>query len=180
MCEGLHHVHEAGIVHRDVKPCDVLVSGHGQVLIADLGIARTMGEATITRKGELPGSPYHVSPEYVVGMEMDRRSEVYLLGVVIYQMIVGRVPFDGNAPVATIFAKHRQGTPVLPGQIRPDVPPYLADMAMRCLEKDPANRYQSAREILDRLPPADVSAVGELARLVAESRERLDRAYEEC
>jgi len=171
VAEALQHAHERGVVHRDVKPSNILISHEGQVFITDFGIARAKGEATITQPGERPGSPHYISPEQAAGRGMDKRSDIYSLGVVIYQMITGRVPFDGDAPVQTILIKHQTEPPVPPEEIRPDVPRVPAAIALKCLEKAPAERYQSAQEIVDRLPLRP-SAAGELAKLVAEATSR--------
>jgi serine/threonine-protein kinase len=167
VAEGLQHAHSKGVIHRDVKPSNFLVSRQGQILITDFGIAWATGEAAITKDGERPGSPHYISPEQAAGRSaaIDARSDIYSLGIVLYQMITGRVPFDGDTPAPTILIKHRSELPLPPTEVRADVPEDLARVAMKCLEKDPDARYQTAQALIDDLP-ARPSAASKLARLV--------------
>ena len=164
---ALQIAHDQGVVHRDIKPSNILISSKGQVFITDFGIARAAGEATITRPGEVPGAPLYISPEQAAGQEGDQRSDIYSLGVVIYQMITGQVPFDGTE-LGVVLEKHRTEAPLAPDEIRGDVSKPLMEIVMRCLEKEPDKRYQSAQEIVDKLP-LHKSAEPELAALVAEA-----------
>lgn len=173
VASALQYAHEHGVVHRDVKPNNILVSKTGEVFITDFGIARAKGETTIVKHGELPGAPLYMSPEQGPRKEgdekreIDQRSDIYSLGVVIYQMITGRVPFEGTDPFVVI-KKHQVEVPVSPEKLRPGVSKQLIEIVMRCLEKDPAKRYQNAQEIVDKLPIFK-SAAPELAALVTEA-----------
>ena len=166
VAQALQHAHEKGVIHRDIKPSNILISREGEILITDFGIARAQGEATITQPGELPCSPQYVSPEHFTNKKLDEHSDIYSLGIVLYQMLTGKVPFNGNAPLQTVLSRHQYEEPVPPKEIRGDVPPELAAIALKCLAKEPEKRFDSAEALLAELPPPE-SAAAILARMVA-------------
>src|SRR4051794_4344216 len=139
---ALGHAHKRGIVHRDVKPQNVIIDGEGQAKVADFGIARA-GNSEMTQTGAMVGTVQYLSPEQAQGLPVDRRSDLYSAGIVLYELLTGRVPFDGEAPVATAL-KHVSERPVPPGQLRPGIPPALEAVVLHALEKDPALRFQTA------------------------------------
>jgi serine/threonine-protein kinase len=146
---ALGFAHRNGVVHRDVKPGNVLLSPSGQVKVADFGIARAMGagaEENLTQTGAVMGTATYFSPEQAQGLPLDPRSDLYALGIVLYEMVAGRPPFQGDSPVAIAY-KHVQEPPVSPRRINPDVPAPLEAIILTLLAKDPAHRYASAEEL---------------------------------
>ncbi len=164
---ALRFAHRNGIVHRDIKPHNVLVDGEGRVKVTDFGIARAGAASQMTEAGSIVGTAQYLSPEQAKGTAVDQRSDIYSLGIVLYELLTGRVPFTGDTPVE-IAMKHISETPVPPSQLRPDVPRDLDFVVMRALAKDPADRYQSAEEM-----EADLERV---ARGVAVARETEESA----
>ncbi|MDP9295115.1 MAG: Stk1 family PASTA domain-containing Ser/Thr kinase [Actinomycetota bacterium] len=153
VCLALTDAHRAGIVHRDIKPGNIMVTRSGEVKVMDFGIARAASAETVTATATVLGTASYLSPEQAQGQPVDARSDIYSLGVVLYEMLTGRVPFTGDSAVAVAY-KHVQEQPVPPSQLNPDVSPALESVVMRALAKNPDNRYQSAdefRQDLERL-----------------------------
>jgi serine/threonine-protein kinase len=142
---ALRFAHRHGIVHRDIKPHNVLVDREGRVKVTDFGIARA-GTSQMTEAGSIVGTAQYLSPEQARGTEVDQRSDLYSLGIVLYELLTGQTPFDGDTPVE-IAMKHLSAIPRPPSQIRRDVPRELDMVVLRALAKDPADRYQSADEM---------------------------------
>jgi serine/threonine-protein kinase len=142
---ALRFAHRHGIVHRDIKPHNVLVDGEGRVKVTDFGIARA-GTSQMTETGSIVGTAHYLSPEQAKGGEVDQRSDLYSLGVVLYELLTGKTPFDGETPVE-IAMKHLSTPPKPPSQLRPDIPRELDMVVMRALAKNPDERYQSADEM---------------------------------
>jgi beta-lactam-binding protein with PASTA domain len=149
---ALGYAHRRGIVHRDVKPQNVILDSEGQAKVADFGIARA-GHSEMTETGAIVGTVAYLSPEQAQGQPVDRRSDLYSAGIVLYELLTGRVPFEGEAAVS-VALKHVSERPVPPAQLRPGIPPALEAVVMRALEKDPARRYQSAEEFIAALEQA--------------------------
>jgi eukaryotic-like serine/threonine-protein kinase len=149
---ALRFAHRHGIVHRDIKPHNVLVDREGRVKVTDFGIARA-GTSQMTETGSIVGTAQYLSPEQARGGEVDQRSDLYSLGVVLYELLTGKTPFEGETPVE-IAMKHLSNTPQTPSELRSDIPPELDMVILRALAKDPDDRYQSADEMegdLDRV-----------------------------
>src|SRR5882672_565847 len=149
MCEALDAAHSEGVVHRDFKPQNVLVGNNDQVYVSDFGLATSLETAKMgmTRTGAVMGTPRYMSPEQVEGKEVDSRCDLYALGLVLYEMVTGATPFSGESTWQLMY----QRVQVMPKDVKlvnPALPEYVARVIMHCLEKDPANRYQSAKEIL--------------------------------
>ena len=150
ICDGMAAAHELGIVHRDLKPRNIMIDPDGNAKIMDFGIARTLKTEGITRKGMAVGTPEYVSPEQVEGKPADQRSDIYSLGITLFEMVTGRVPFKGDSTLATAVM-HKTESPPHPTEINPSIPELLSRIILKCLEKNPAQRYQSAGELKDAL-----------------------------
>jgi eukaryotic-like serine/threonine-protein kinase len=161
---ALAFAHRNGIVHRDIKPHNIVVGGDGRLKVTDFGIARS-GASQMTEAGSIVGTAQYLSPEQARGAPVDPRSDLYSLGIVLYEMLTGKVPFSGDTPVE-IAMKHLSQVPDPPSQLRSGVPHDLDAIVMRALAKDPDQRYGSAEEM-----DADLARV---ARGVAVSRETED------
>ena len=144
---ALGAAHEAGVVHRDVKPANILVMPDGTVKLTDFGIARAVDGSGHTQTGEVLGTPHYLSPEQALGEAATGASDLYALGVVAHELLTGRRPFDKGTPVATALAQVNDPPPPLP----PHVPPGLRSLIEQCLAKKAADRPASARELGERL-----------------------------
>ena len=146
VCDGLVEAHKLGVVHRDLKPSNIMIDADGNARIMDFGIARSVEGKGITGAGVMIGTPEYMSPEQVEGKEVDQRSDVYSLGVILYEMVTGQVPFEGDTPF-TIGVKHKSEIPKNPKELNPNLSDDLSFVILRCLEKDKEERYQSAEEV---------------------------------
>jgi len=146
ICLALDTASAHGIVHRDIKPQNIIVTGDGQIKVMDFGIARTAGGSAMTQTGTIMGTAQYISPEQAQGRPADPRSDLYSLGIVLYEMLTGKVPFNGENPVAIAY-KHVREDPLAPSLLNPDISPELEAVVMKALAKNPENRYQSAMEM---------------------------------
>ena len=150
--EGARFAHRNGIVHRDLKPQNVIVDEEGKAVVTDFGIARA-GVSEITQTGSVMGTPQYLSPEQAQGFEVTGVSDLYSIGVILYEALTGRVPFEGESAVA-VAMKQVSETPQRPSSINPRVSPALDAVVMRALEKEPGNRFQSADAFIAALDQA--------------------------
>src|SRR5262249_49643050 len=164
---ALGFAHRNRILHRDIKPHNVVVDPDGRLKVTDFGIARSGGTSQMTEVGSIIGTAQYLSPEQARGAPVDQRSDVYSVGVVLYEMLTGKVPFTGETPLE-IAMKHLSEVPVPPSEKRPDVSEDLDSIVLRALAKDPEDRYQTAQEM-----DADLSRV---QRGLAISSETADAA----
>jgi serine/threonine protein kinase/Tfp pilus assembly protein PilF len=150
VCEGLSEAHRLGVVHRDLKSNNIMIDREGNVRIMDFGIARSLEAKGITGAGVMIGTPEYMSPEQVEGKEVDRRSDLYSLGVILYEMVTGGVPFEGDTPFS-VGVRQKSEIPKDPKELNVQIPDNLSGLILRCLEKEKDKRYQSAEEILHDL-----------------------------
>jgi serine/threonine protein kinase len=143
---GLDYAHARGVIHRDIKPGNVLLTDDGRAVLADFGLAWLLEGAHLTLTGGVIGTPEYMSPEQAAGEPIDHRSDVYALGVVLYEMLVGERPFVAETPIGVLL-KHLQDPAPSILDARPDLPPAVGQVLARCLVKDPAERFASAGEL---------------------------------
>jgi len=150
ICEGLMEAHHLGVIHRDLKPQNIMMDEDGNVRIMDFGIARSLRSKGITGVGVMIGTPEYMSPEQAEGKEADQRSDIYSLGIVLYEMVAGRPPFDGETAFS-IALKHTNELPADPRRSNPQIPESLSRIILRCLEKNRDARYQSVEALRSEL-----------------------------
>ena len=153
MCEGMIEAHRLGVIHRDLKSQNIMIDRDGNTLIMDFGIARSLSGKGMTEAGMIIGTPDYMSPEQVDGKEIDQRSDIYSMGTILYEMLTGQVPFEGETALNVAFKHKTEPTPD-PRRLNARVPEDLSWLVFKCMKKDKEKRYQSAEEIL-----ADLSKI---------------------
>jgi serine/threonine protein kinase len=177
MCSALDYAHRKGVIHRDVKPANIIVDDEGSAYLTDFGIAKVLEETEgLTETGAAVGTPAYMSPEQVMGQTLDGRTDIYSLGIVLYEIAVGRTPFQSDTPMATALAHVHQPLP-LPRQVNPDVPEAVERVIIKALAKNPADRYGTANQLaatLNKTVEMLGAASGDstLRLLVAQAREQ--------
>jgi predicted Ser/Thr protein kinase len=167
IADALDYAHSQGIVHRDVKPSNILIDSAGDAYLMDFGIARVLeGTAHLTSTGSAIGTPAYMSPEQGMGRGVDHRSDIYSLGVILYEMATGRTPFQADTPYAVIIAHAEEPLP-LPSTFNADVPENIERVLFKALAKNPADRYESAGELATAMTEVAAGAGGALADLSA-------------
>jgi len=166
VAEALQYAHKSGVVHRDVKPANILICPDGRLKVADFGIAKAVEDSSparhdpseaLTGVGSIVGTAQYLSPEQVDGRPVDGRTDVYSLGVVLYEMLCGRPPFSGDTEMA-VALKHLSTAPLAPRQVRAGIPRPLEDVVLRAMAKEPERRYPSAAELQTALQSIDLGA----------------------
>ena len=169
VAQGIAAAHEQHIIHRDIKPQNMIISRDGKVKVADFGIARAVSAQTMTSSAM--GSVHYISPEQARGGFSDERSDIYSLGVTMYEMVTGRVPFDGDNTVAIALA-HLEDAVVPPSVYNPEIPMSLERIILTCMEKKPERRYRSAQEVITDLRAALIWPASEGGNRPADAEER--------
>src|SRR5919198_1862471 len=162
--DGIQHAHDFGIIHRDIKPANMMLTEKGTLKVLDFGIARILGTARMTRQGNIIGTIEYMSPEQVRGFETDARSDIYSLGMLLYEMLTGRCPFEIQNEFELMKAQIEQ-FPVPPRQLNPAIPEVVEQAIWRSIQKDPAQRFQSASDFRAFLLNAGFAAAGRLEPL---------------
>jgi len=155
IAEGLGQAHKLGVIHRDLKPHNIMIDHNGNAKIMDFGIARSLTAKGMTGEGVIVGTPEYMSPEQVEGKTADARSDIYALGIILFEMVTGHAPFEGETPLA-VAHKHKYEPAPDPKKLNPQIPPGLSRIILRCLEKTREKRYQTTEEFL-----ADLATVEE-------------------
>ncbi|MBN1234056.1 MAG: protein kinase [Candidatus Coatesbacteria bacterium] len=168
MCKALQYAHNKGIIHRDLKPSNIMYDHHGNIVLMDFGIAYAAFGTKITSTGTQMGTPHYMSPEQASGEKVDHRADLYSLGIILYEMATGQVPFQADSSLAVLH-KQIYEKPQNPAEIKPDNPSWLTRIILTCLEKDKELRYQSADEILNEFELTGVVQVKE-EKQIEESR----------
>lgn len=147
---AIQNAHEHHIIHRDIKPHNILVTADGIAKVTDFGIARAVSSATVTHTGDIIGSVHYLSPEQAKGLQCNEQSDIYSLGIVLYELLTGKVPYDGETPIA-IALKHLQEQPIPPSKLNPRIGKEFEVVIMRAIAKSLDNRYLSAKDLLEDL-----------------------------
>lgn len=161
ICSALDNAHRNRIIHRDIKPHNILITEDGIAKVADFGIARAVSASTLTLAGNTIGSVHYLSPEQARGGYMDEKSDIYSLGIVLYEMLTGKTPFDGDTPIG-VALKHIQETPAPPANLKEKIPDGVNNIVLKAIKKEQSKRYQTAAEMLEdirrvlRNPKADI------------------------
>ena len=161
ICDALEYLHRKGIAHRDMKPQNIMVCSDGSLRLFDFGIARVEKARRLTFVGLTPtlGTPDYISPEQVRGRRGDHRSDIYSLGAILYEMVTGQTPFEGESPYVVMNARVT-GDPEAPRKLNPELNPALEEVILHALERDPRSRYQSAGDMkreLDNLAGVEIT-----------------------
>ena len=160
IASALSHAHKNHIIHRDVKPHNILLTADGTAKIADFGIAKAVNTGTIINDDDaVMGSVHYFSPEQARGGYVDEKSDIYSLGIVLYEMLTGQIPFDADNPVA-VAMKHMNEEMIPPSALVPDIPPEVEDIVLKATDKYQTNRYKSADEMVEALNKANLSSIG--------------------
>ncbi|MFC2028842.1 serine/threonine protein kinase [Chloroflexota bacterium] len=150
---ALDYAHGKGIIHRDIKPSNVLLNKNGDAYLTDFGIARIMSDIQVTATGSLIGTPTYMSPEQGMGKDLTNTSDIYSLGVVLYELLTGKVPYTSDTPLAIIHQHINEPLPK-PSLLRPDLPIEIENIVLKAIEKDPSNRYQTCIELFQAFDAA--------------------------
>lgn len=173
--EGINAAHKKGIIHRDIKSSNIMLSDDGRIRVMDFGLAHIHGDPNITKRGSTPGTTAYMSPEQLRGEEVDFRSDIWSLGIVLFEMLTGQTPFQGNFDQAIIYSILHEKPKSL-RKINPEIPDELEQIVLSCLEKDRKNRVQSADELLKKLKEIQSNASVTISNKFSPSRLKIGKA----
>jgi serine/threonine protein kinase len=173
ICEGLAEAHAMGVVHRDLKPQNIMIDREGNAKIMDFGIARFVRAKGLTTTGTIIGTPEYMSPEQAEGKGIDQRSDIYSLGIVLFEALTGQVPFEGGTPLS-VAMKHKMEPPPDPRKLNIQIPGDLGNLILKCLGKEPEQRYQTVSEIISDLDLIE-RGISTRKKVGAERKPRTDR-----
>lgn len=159
ICDGLAEAHSLGVIHRDLKPANIMIDKEGNIRIMDFGIARSIRTESITGTGMAVGTPDYMSPEQAEAKKVDQRSDLYSLGVILYEMVTGQTPFKGDTPLS-VAMKHKSEIPKNPKDINAQIPESTSNLILRCMEKKKEDRYQTVTELKNKLQQLKVEDTG--------------------
>src|SRR6266540_984322 len=150
LAEALSYAHAHGVVHRDLKPANALIDSYGNIFLTDFGIAKLLESASprLTQTDAIMGTPAYISPEQAQGQPVDQRSDIYSLGIILYEMVTGSVPFVADTPLAVLF-KHITDPLPLPSKVKPDIPESIEKVILKALAKNPQDRFATASDFVE-------------------------------
>ncbi len=150
VCRALDSAHSEGVIHRDLKPQNIMRDKHGRIVVMDFGLARSLGDSGMTQTGAIVGTMEYMSPEQALGATLDQRSDIFSAGLIFYELLTGKAPYDAETAIASLMKRTREDARSA-SDVDPSVPKSLSAIVSRCLEREPANRYHSAVELLQQL-----------------------------
>jgi serine/threonine protein kinase/tetratricopeptide (TPR) repeat protein len=150
VCRALDSAHSEGVIHRDLKPQNVMRDKHGRIVVMDFGLARSLGDSGLTQTGALVGTLEYMSPEQAMGTTLDQRSDIFSVGLIFYELLTGKAPYEADTAIASLMKRTREDARSV-SDVEASVPRSLSAIVSRCLEREPANRYHSAVELLQQL-----------------------------
>ena len=175
---ALEYAHEKGVIHRDIKPSNAMLDQRGEIFLTDFGIAKIVESAVqLTSTGTITGTPEYMSPEQAQGVKVDHRTDIYSLGVVLYEMLTGQVPYHAETPIAVILKKIQDPLPP-PSVVNPDIPDPLEPILLKALTKDPRDRFSTMGEFLTawKKAVAQCTPTKEISQESVPAIEKKDRA----
>lgn len=177
VCDGLQAAHEQGVIHRDLKSQNIIINAANQIKIIDFGLAHTQQMQGLTATGLIMGTPEYMAPEQVSGKKVDERADVYSLGIILYELFTGKVPFTGPSAISIGFQQMKDAPPA-PTSINPQIPPAVEQVILKALQKDPMHRHRSVVEVKEDLETAVRQPVGSALKQTAAVQPHRDLANE--
>jgi eukaryotic-like serine/threonine-protein kinase len=150
VCRALDSAHSEGVIHRDLKPQNIMRDGHGRIVVMDFGLARSLGDSGMTQTGAIVGTMEYMSPEQALGSTLDQRSDIFSVGLIFFELLTGKAPYHADTAIASLMKRTREDAQSA-SDVEASVPRSLSAIVSRCLEREPANRYHSAVELLQQL-----------------------------